>query len=100
MIALGKQVSQAGSQAVPGGSVPHAGEESIGSENVDPKKIFKAIPFRGNVFGGQFQAPVLKQQAAYGTMRLPPSQGNPSLNFSGQPQEVQNWISVPPATQY
>ena len=59
---------------------------------------------KSNILGcplpGNLQAPKYPQQAAYGAMKLLPSQRNPFLNLSGQPQEVQDWTSVPPPTQY
>ena len=57
-------------------------------------------PLPGNERRGQPQALKYPQQAAYGAMKLLPSQRNPFLNLSGQPQEVQDWTSVPPPTQY
>ena len=54
----------------------------------------------GNKRRGHPQAQKYPQQAAYGAMKLLPSQRNPFLNLSGQPQEVQDWTSVPPPTQY
>ena len=54
----------------------------------------------GNEKRGQPQTLRYPQQAAYGTMKLLPSQRNLFLNLSGQPQEVQDWTSVPPPTQY
>jgi hypothetical protein len=50
--------------------------------------------------GGQPQALRYPQQAVYGAVKLLPSQRNPILNLSGQPQEVQDWTSVPTPTQY
>ena len=54
----------------------------------------------GNEKRGQPQAPRYPQQVAYGAMKLLPSQGNLFVNLSGQPQEVQDWTSVPPLMQY
>jgi hypothetical protein len=54
----------------------------------------------GNERRGQPQALKYPQQAVYGAMKLLPSQRNLFLNLSGEPQEVQDWTSVPPPTQY
>ena len=57
-------------------------------------------PLPGNERRGQPQVPKYPQQAVYGAMKQLPSQRNPFLNLSGEPQEVQDWTSVPPPTQY
>ena len=54
----------------------------------------------GNKRRGQPQAPTYPQKTAYGAMNLLPSQRDQFLNLSGQNQEVQDWTSVPPPTQY
>ena len=54
----------------------------------------------GNERRGQPQAPTYSQKTAYGAMNLLPSQRDQFLNLSGQNQEVQDWTSVPPPTQY
>lgn len=54
----------------------------------------------GNERRGQPQAPKYPRQAVYGAIKQLPSQRNPFLNLSGEPQEVKDWTSVPPPTQY
>jgi hypothetical protein len=64
------------------------------------KSDIPGCPLLGNERKGQLQALKYPQQAAYGAMKLLPSQRNLFLNLSGQPQEVQDWTSVPPPTKY
>lgn len=54
-------------------------------------------PRQGNGMRGQPQAP----KQAYGAVSfVPASNSNPFQNLVEQPQEVQDWTSVPPPTQY
>ncbi|XP_059521427.1 endogenous retrovirus group K member 10 Gag polyprotein-like [Myotis daubentonii] len=55
-------------------------------------------PMQRNGKRGQPQAP----QQCYGALQSKPSlqQGNPFRNYTGQPQEAQDWTSGPPPTQY
>ena len=64
------------------------------------KRDIQGHPLPGNKRRGQPQAPRYPHQAAFGAMKLLPSQRNPFLNLSGQPQELQDWTSVPPPTLY
>jgi hypothetical protein len=54
----------------------------------------------GNERRGQPQARKCPQQTVYGVMKQLPSQRNPFLNSSVETEEVQDWTSVPPPTQY
>lgn len=57
-------------------------------------------PLQGNGKRGPPQTPSHSQSAAYGATELQSGQGNLFSNSSKQPQEVRDWISVPPPTQY
>ena len=71
-----------------------AGRATFGLGCVNPSLLL------GNERRGQPQAPKYPQQAVYGAMKQLPSQRNLFLNLIGEPQEVQDWTSVPPPTQY
>lgn len=57
-------------------------------------------PLQGNGKRGPPQTPSRPHSAVYGATELQSSQGNLFLNSSEQPQEVRDWTSVPPPTQY
>jgi hypothetical protein len=57
-------------------------------------------PLPGNKRRGQLQAQTNPQQTAFGAMNLLPSQRDQFLNLPGKQQEMQDWTSVPPPTQY
>jgi hypothetical protein len=57
-------------------------------------------PLPENERRGQPQVLKYPRQGAYEAMKLLPSQRNPFLNLSGEPQEIQDWTSVLPPTQY
>lgn len=63
-----------------------------------PGILSRLVP--GNKGRGQPQTPTYSKKTAYGTINLLPSQQDPFLSLSGQTQEVQDWTSVPPPTQY
>ena len=96
VIVLRTKVPRVGKQAVPQEFVPGAGGSTIGLRCANPTQV----PLLGNERRGQPQARTYSQKTAYGTMNLLPSQRDQFLNLSGQNQEVQDWTSVPPPTQY
>uniref|UniRef100_A0A8C9IA56 CCHC-type domain-containing protein n=1 Tax=Piliocolobus tephrosceles TaxID=591936 RepID=A0A8C9IA56_9PRIM len=53
-------------------------------------------PQQGNGLRGRPQAP----KQAYGAVSFVPTNNNPFHNLVEQPQEVRDWTSVPPPTQY
>ncbi|XP_064225394.1 endogenous retrovirus group K member 9 Gag polyprotein-like [Aotus nancymaae] len=55
-------------------------------------------PRSGNGLRGLPQAP--KQKQVYGAVSFVPPTNNPFQPSEGQPQEAQDWTSVPPPTQY
>jgi hypothetical protein len=48
---------------------------------------------------GQPQTLTYSRKTAYGAINLLPSQKDQFLSLSGQTQEIQEWISIPPSTQ-
>lgn len=99
MIVLRVEILRVGKQAVLQEFVLDAGRATIGLGNVNPRTDIQGRLLLRNERRVQPQAPRYPQQAAYGAMKLLPSQRNSFLNLSGQPQEVQDWTSVPPPTQ-
>ena len=83
MIVLGIEVPRTGNQAMLQEFVLDAGRVTTGPETVNLRQIdIQDHPMSGKE-KGQLQAPRHPQQAAYGAMKLLPSQGNLFLSLSG-----------------
>lgn len=99
MIVLGIEVPSGQSVYAPG-VCPQCRKGNHWARVCKSKPDIMGCLLPGNERRGQPQAPKYPRQAVYGAIKQLPSQRNPFLNLSGEPQEVKDWTSVPPPTQY
>ena len=100
MIVLRIEVQRrVGKQAMLQEFVLHAGRATIGLGNVNPRQTFKAVHC-WEMRGGPASGPEIPTASSLWDHEAAAQPKKSFLNLSGQPQEVQDWTSVPPPTQY